>query len=45
MDKWDTQDKDGIITREEFYDYFRDVSASVDTDEYFEAMMKSAWKL
>lgn len=45
MDKWDTQEKDGIITRDEFYDYFRDVSASIDTDEYFEAMMKSAWKL
>jgi Ca2+-binding EF-hand superfamily protein len=45
MDKWDTQDKDGIITIDEFFDYFRDVSASIDTDEYFEAMMKSAWKL
>uniref|UniRef100_A0A7S3KF90 EF-hand domain-containing protein n=1 Tax=Euplotes crassus TaxID=5936 RepID=A0A7S3KF90_EUPCR len=45
MQKWDTQEKDGIITIEEFYDYFSDVSASVDTDEYFEAMMKSAWKL
>lgn len=45
MDKWDTQEKDGIITREEFYDYFKDVSASIDTDQYFEAMMKSAWKL
>ena len=45
MDKWDTQEKDGIITIEEFYDYFKDVSASIDTDEYFEAMMKSAWKL
>lgn len=45
MEKWDTQEKDGIITIDEFYDYFRDVSASIDTDEYFEAMMKSAWKL
>lgn len=45
MDKWDTQEKDGIITIEEFYDYFSDVSASIDTDEYFEAMMKSAWKI
>lgn len=45
MDKWDTQEKDGIVTIEEFYDYYRDVSASIDTDEYFEAMMKSAWKL
>lgn len=45
MDKWDTQEKDGIVTIDEFYDYFRDVSASIDTDQYFEGMMKSAWKL
>ncbi len=45
VQKWDTQEKDGIITIDEFYDYFSDVSASIDTDEYFEAMMKSAWKL
>lgn len=44
MDKWDTQEKDGIVTLDEFFDYYRDVSASIDTDEYFEAMMKSAWK-
>lgn len=45
MAKWDTQEKDGIITLDEFFEYFRDVSASIDSDEYFEAMMKSAWKL
>lgn len=45
MLKWDTQDKDGIITIEEFFDYFRDVSCSVDSDEYFEVMMINAWKL
>ena len=45
MSLWDTQKPDGIVTMEEFAQYFRDVSASIDTDEYFEAMMKSAWKL
>lgn len=45
MTKWDTQEVDGIVTIDEFYDYFKDVSASVDTDEYFEVMMKQAWKL
>ena len=45
MLKWDTQDKDGIVTIDEFFDYFRDVSCSVDTDEYFEVMMTNAWKL
>jgi len=45
MSMWDTQVADGIVTFDEFCDYFRDVSASIDTDEYFAAMMVSAWKL
>ena len=45
MSKWDTQVADGIITFEEFLDYFGDVSASIDSDEYFATMMKNAWKL
>jgi hypothetical protein len=35
MTLWDTQEKDGIITPEEFTQYYRDVSASIDKDEYF----------
>lgn len=45
MSLWDTQEKDGIITFEEFCDYYRDVSASIDSDEYFGVMMQAAWKL
>lgn len=45
MSMWDTQEVDGIITLEEFFDYFKDISASVDSDEYFEAIMWSAWKI
>jgi len=45
MSLWDTQVADGVVTFDEFCDYMRDVSCSVDTDDYFEAMMKSAWKL
>jgi calcyphosin len=45
MSLWDTQKPDGIITFAEFCDYYRDVSASIDSDEYFGAMMTSAWKL
>ena len=45
MSMWDTQVADGIVTFDEFCEYFRDVSASVDTDEYFAVMMTSAWKL
>ena len=45
MSLWDTQVADGIVTFEEFCEYFKDVSASIDTDEYFAVMMQSAWKL
>ena len=45
MSLWDTQVADGIVTFDEFCDYMRDVSCSIDTDDYFEAMMKSAWKI
>ena len=39
------QDGDGTITRDEFIDYYREISPSIDTDEYFATMMKNAWKL
>ena len=45
MSLWDTQVADGIITFDEFCDYFKDVSASIDDDEYFRVMMVNAWKL
>lgn len=38
-------DADGSITRDEFIDYYREISPSIDTDEYFAEMMKNAWKL
>jgi Ca2+-binding EF-hand superfamily protein len=39
------QDSDGLITRTEFLDYYREISPSIDTDEQFALMIKSAWKL
>ena len=45
MKQWDTQVPDGIITFDEFLEYFSFVSASIDSDQYFAEMMKSAWKL
>jgi Ca2+-binding EF-hand superfamily protein len=36
---------DHIVTREEFEEYYANVSASIDTDEYFFAMMNSTWNL
>nr|AGM32361.1 EF-hand family protein [Coptotermes formosanus] len=42
-----SMDQDGIptITKEEFINYYRQISPSIDTDEYFTEMMKSSWKL
>jgi Ca2+-binding EF-hand superfamily protein len=45
MSLWDTQVADGIITFDEFCDYYKDVSASIDSDEYFGVMMAAAWKI
>ena len=36
---------DGTIDREELIDYYREISPSIDTDEYFILMIKNAWKL
>jgi hypothetical protein len=34
-----------VVTPDEFIDYFKDVSASIDSDEYFEVMIRGAWKI
>jgi hypothetical protein len=36
---------DHRITIEEFMEYYNNISASIDDDAYFEAMMNSAWAL
>jgi Ca2+-binding EF-hand superfamily protein len=34
-----------VVTKEEFEEYYNNVSCSIDDDLYFAAMMNSAWKL
>ena len=38
---WD-RDRSGSIHLDEFIDYYQDVSASIDNDDYFELMIRSA---
>jgi len=37
--------KDTTITRDEWQEYYENISASIDRDDYFELMMNNAWKL
>ena len=45
LDQWDRGDKDGIVTYDEFEDYYKEISASIDGDDYFELMMRNAWRI
>ena len=44
MAQWD-RNQDGTITPEEFEEYYKDVSASIDGDDYFELMIRNAWHI
>jgi len=41
----DLSQRDRRVTKEEFEEYYNNVSASIDDDRYFELMMTNAWKL
>jgi calcyphosin len=45
MGVWETHKMDGIVTIEEFEDYYKDISASIDSDDYFELMIRNAWHI
>jgi len=43
--QFDMAERNGSVTRDEFHQYYKNVSASIDDDNYFDAMMKSVWRL
>jgi Ca2+-binding EF-hand superfamily protein len=40
-----SQHKDGVVSFDEFVNYYAGVSASIDSDIYFDHMMRNSWKL
>eukprot|EP00658_Telonema_sp_P-2_P050435 TRINITY_DN38471_c0_g1_i2.p1 TRINITY_DN38471_c0_g1~~TRINITY_DN38471_c0_g1_i2.p1 ORF type:complete len:153 (+),score=52.57 TRINITY_DN38471_c0_g1_i2:61-459(+) len=36
---------DQVITENEFLDYYKDLSATIDNDSYFELMVRNAWHI
>ena len=45
LNTFDGLQRDGVVTAEEFEDYYANVSASVDDDAYFQLMMWNSWNL
>ena len=43
--EFDVDEKDGIVTREEFEHYYQNLSASIDSDDFWELMMRNAWHI
>jgi len=43
-DAWD-KNGDEVITEDEFIKYYKDLSASIDNDQYFELMIRNAWHI
>jgi len=34
-----------VVTKDEWIEYYNNVSASIDNDDYFDLMMNNAWNL
>ena len=45
LGNFNDKNKDGKVDREEWNEYYAAVSSSIDNDDHFVQLMKSAWKL
>lgn len=45
LSQFDGADQNGVVTRDEFLEYYKNLSASVDDDDYFELMIRNAWHI
>lgn len=45
LSQFDTIKSDGIVTGKEFTEYYRNISCSIDNDDYFELMIRNAWHI
>ena len=45
LERFDSVQHDGVVTKDEFLESYKGVSASVDDDDYFELMMRNAWHI
>lgn len=43
MKYWITQNQNTEISKEEFTDYYHDISACMSRDDHFEYLIKTAW--
>jgi hypothetical protein len=39
------REPDGRVTLDEFVEYYKNISSSIDNDEYFALMMNNSWNL
>ena len=37
--------KDGVVTKQEFINYYANLGASIDNEDYFELMIRNAWRM
>lgn len=45
LQAWDTVATDGVVSLNEFIDYYMDVSPTIVSDDVFESMVKNTWGL